>query len=593
MRVWLKIFFAALFLLAPLYVFLGYSDIGDVAPSNTDVLVIVNDPIELTDRVLATDFIDIIRRLDSAKTFDAYLTLWGRLSSTEWAYSLARRVVKTVYVAVPHDRAPNVEGVGIATFYVDLGLAGRVLSDLAQVGLFAPPGEVILHYNQRVFLQGPLAVAFLDNFAMFGARENVLASVGTLAGQELSLNATADRLARMQKLAQADAEVTALIFARQMFRPGDQGVGGFDPRAMLRAAAIDLAVLNVDLQPGGAAIDFRIEPLEGKVISPLTVEKTDAFATASLPDAGTVLYGALRLDRPADLAPMLLAALDKHGRLKKLTRKFALLMLKNMLQHTGQEMAVAYTEESPDLPVYAFRVTDAAAMTEALAKLSREARKQVDALSQVVGPAGETIADQLSGLENKEGLQQLLAETPASLATKIESLAGKLDGNLRDVARWIQDAQRLSVGTSDYYWRMVGDTLLLSASPRLVDRFEKNLAAGNTPAALVDPDHDVPLDGPVLGWINLVPTLDKLTTSLADPAAWLAAKRPHLVIGSVTDGTDLTLRGFLSAEIGLRPRSPEGIVWRIGFWVGQGLLALFGLWLICVIVRNGRALIRK
>lgn len=585
-RPWLKLILAALLLPVVLYGFVGYSDIGDLAPSNTEVLVAMPKPLQVLERVIDSELLATVASQEGGKGMSRSRQFWAGVKKYGVLLEGARHFVKSLYVAVPHNPTPGFSQTQLATYYVDLGFAGRVLSDVTKFGVIRLPGQPSFTAGYRVFLQPPLAIAFVDNFLVLGHINNVMGSLETLAGQTPTLNAAGDRLSRMQHLVEDDAQAAVFVFSRALFRAPSELSGRLDPRAFFKASAVDLAVGSVHLTEDGAAASLKIVPVPGKVVSPFTPEKTGSFSTAALPDDGTVVYAAMRLDRPADLAPVVLEMLDTSGQVNKLRRKIALLGLAKLMEYAGPEIAVV-TDEDLGLqkPVFVWRVSQMEPLREFLENLSRNAASETAVLNTPLGPDGSLLGDLLMQAPNDEAIGNLLLQVDPAQRKAVAELAEQLRDKKIDLATLLAESQRLSVGGSTYFWRLSEERLLLSVDRNLVDRFAKNLAAGKLPPEFADEKSGIPTDGPVLAWINLVPWLNELATGLEHPAAKIAARRPHVAIGSRSDGTDLELVARLNVDIGLAPVTPRNLPWAAVFWILKGLSLLLGLYLGWVIVR--------
>ncbi|MDP8224822.1 MAG: hypothetical protein P9L99_15795 [Candidatus Lernaella stagnicola] len=591
-RLWLQFLVAALLLPWPFYLFFGYSDIADLAPGNTEALIMVNDPVDWVDRAANSELALQLENHETGKALKPAFDLWRKSREKDWLFTGLRHFVRRVYIAFPHDRTPNLQQPEIMTFYVDLGFAGRVASDLMNFGVGFLKGQAVTHHGRPVIVQPPMAYAFLDNYFVAGSADNVMASVATMAGVESGVDAAGKRLARARRNA-PDADIVFYVLSRTPFRVPSKPTGKIDARTFVNATGIDYAVGGLDIENGRWRAEFEIVAVPGKIVSPYTQRTGDPFATLSLPDSGTVGYAALRINRASELAPVMIGIFDSEGRLTKLRRQLLSLALQSLLDHAGHELAIVFSEEKMlSEPVYVFLVEDPAEMTSMLEKLSKTANEQAAALQAPVGTDGQSVGEKLAEVADSAQLNSLLQQLPAGVREKVAAVADQVTGGA-DLQRLLTDTQHLTLGTTSLFWRISDNRLVLSQSRTLADRYHRNLESGRPPDEFARAADFVPQDGPLVAWINLVPLLDKSAGDLSHPLAWLSAKRPRLAVGAVETGAGVKFLADLNMDIGLGESRDANAMWILLFWLLGGLVVLGGVVGGLIVVRGVLAIARR
>jgi hypothetical protein len=364
-----------------------------------------------------------------------------------------------------------------------------------------------------------------------------------------------------------------------MFRPSPQVGRGLDPRGFFRASAIDAATANLTLTDDGVKLRLAIQPVAGKLVSPLTVSTPGPFTTRTAPDDGTLLYAALRLERPTELSAVLLEMLGSDE-MKSLKKKLTLLMLNTFFEYTSHEFAILLDEDlRGEFPVLVFELAKPDAMLELLAKLSKTAESQTSLLSMPYGPNGETLAALLADAAGGESAAWL-DKIPASQRPQIETLAKKIRAGLLDPKKILEDSQRIYMFGRSWHWRLGGNRLILATLPEHAERYLQNLTSGPAPKEMQDGAGAAPLDGPVLAWVNLASVLGKMFPDPEHPLNSLAAAHPRLAIGATTADGRFELRGAVPIALGLG-KPPGFSTWYVALHVMQYagyLLALFCLY---------------
>jgi hypothetical protein len=563
----------------------GYRDFPHAAPAKTAVVATVNRPFNLADKVFDSE---MLRKLfppssageadPQAEAVNALRAAWTSLKDRSFVVAAARFFVKSVRVAWTPVPAPDGHPVLTPALYVDGGFLARLAGLLMPRGLFPGPAKSFAYRGRRVFVADAASFAFIDNFVVIGPIEYVRAALDGLAGGSLARGDNGERFRRSLALCDRRADVSAIFLDMDLFRPARP----LDPRSFFAAAAIELAVANLELHEDGPRVQLALQPLSGKLACPLTTLTPGEFVTRALTGGDDVpVYVAARLEQPGALSAQLLDLLADPDDMKSLQKKLALMMIDTFFGYTGHEFAIVMDAGKADFPVCVFQLAKEKEMLELLGKLSKGSDSQPPLLSEPLGPGGKTLADSLEDLKDDAKLHEILAQAPSDKWTAIGELAQQVRSGHFNLEKLAQETHRVYMFGRSWHWRIARGLLILATTAEAADRYRTKIDLGAIAPLLQNGAAYVPVDGPFLAALDLR-TFFADRTSLPGPLARAVGFMPKLAVGSRYSGFRLTIAAVAPSQLGLGAPTQVGLFWMTILHGLRGLVVAFGLFCLAL-----------
>lgn len=583
----LIIFVTGLLLIPFLWVLMSNVSIEEVVPAKTGALVRVDRPMDLAEKIVSARFVQDLAKQPKMDVLAALLSDWSGMRNKPTFLTAVNFFLKAVYVSAPSDLTRYGPMEMPFTTYFDLGLLGRAFSLMSTIGTFGGMGQVSTHRGHKVYVKNNVkAAVFFRNMMIQGPQSGVLKALDAYHGGGAALDEHAERYRRVVEMADQQADLQLMILSRSLFRPAEETQSFLDPRKFLSPAAIDGAALNAYFDDDGISVKMEIAAVPGKSVSPYTLDKPQQFATRFLPDEGTTLYAAMRVERPAALGNLLYEYFSGDQQVKKFRQKLVMLMLNTFLEYAGNELAVLVDENVTGLPTVVFEMRDPEKITQLLDKTAQSEQARANALNLPVREDGQTLADSLAKGIPDEELDKLLQLVPADQRDEIKLIAKMIKDGLINADEVTLDNKRIGLFGRAMYWRVQGNHLILAPTPVAAERYRLNLQAQKMREKVEQAADAVPLDGPWLFWINLSPLLEKIDALGEEVTSWLTAKHPQIVVGSAAGSDRLTLVAKLPFDLGItnvKLSVSEG--WTALLFAVQALFVLIAVVLAVVFLR--------
>ena len=529
-RPWLRLILPALFLVVVGWLFFTSLKIDQAFPPNTAAVIQFRSPLELADKICGHDLVRSLVKLPELKEAEGFLVDWNKLRSRSDLLTAALYYIKSAGLLILPDKSPNSQSRWPFVIYCDLGWLGRTAS---AAGALLPNSGKPSYRGYEIHRTGEFAACLVRNLVLAGPEANVRLAIDAVEGGSGRATEALDRYKKTLALADRQADLTAIILDRSIFQAPPEKKGGFDFRSFLSAPAIDQAAMNVYLGHDDLSVRLALVPVPGKTISPLTLDRPGRFISFPLLDERTLIYAAIRVERPTALSPLLLDALSGDREGQKLRQKLAMLMLNTFLEYSGHELAVMFDDQYPaGLPTLVFQIPEPEKALEAMNKMTKSSDASNNVLNFPIGEGGLTLAQTLKNKISQSELEKLLTLLPPDQRMEVTDLARRIrDGSLQP-EEVIMDPQRIAFYGHALHWRLADHLLILAPLPDLAQRYQHNFDANQPLAWLAGQNPPVPLDGPFVGWINLAGLIAGISE---DRQLWMgpvAEGQPRLMIGT-------------------------------------------------------------
>lgn len=592
-RIFRLIFFGGL-LLITLFTLVGFHDLDRLAPADTGILAIVQRPTEL---LVKLDGARLLRLLASPAREDdteAAASQEAAFVDDPLTMGFLRYFVKKAYVRLPREWSAARQLERQVTVYADLGLPGRVISLLARCGWLAITENRTVYHGYPIFLEEAAAVAFADNFAIIGPEAQVRASLDVLDGSVPALDTDGDDYRLAEESLDPSADVSLLIFGRDLFRPPLAKAGRFDPRLVLNPSGIRCGAADLTFDARGVRGRLVLAAAPNLDVAPMLHDQPGEFATASLADEQTTAYLGFRLGAPTGLTPILLDLYDPLREQDKTVRALAQWLFDTLLKHLATEMALlAPPEQSGAEPVLIARIADQAEVRRLLARkttITGVSSRHAWLFAAPRRENGPSLAEDVLALKSVEELDALLAEIPAENRGEVGLMAKKVIGGTEEFRRkFLIDSQSIwrqnQRGPVAYWhWRFAGDFLIVAASSELAEEYRRKLEAGRIPETMTG-ERFYPVNGNVLARLDLTGPLRKLKSNRMLRIQDLLEQRPQLFLGARKDGANLVVAGEAPLRLNV-PEAVNGEQWVLIFKILHGLAYVLMVLSLLMLIRT-------
>lgn len=571
---WLSLIVSGIVLILLSLLLLPSVEVEEIAPAGAGALVKISDPINIIEKMAGSELVRTMARMPALEPIAYLLTNWEKIKEETFFYSALLFFFKDVHVAIPADLSRYSLNEMPFTTYLDLGMAGRLISMVSRLGIFAQSRSYFRHRGHLMYHKGNQAAVFIRNMVILGSEKAVISAIDTYEGGKPSLQDNALRYEKSLNLVDSQADISVMLLSRSYFRAAESPEIFFDPRALISAPAVEAAVVNISIEDDGFYATLELQPFSGKVISRYTQDQQIPFKTLVLPDDGTMLYAAIRVEDPAAFGTLLLDTLSGDKNVKALRRKMASLILNSFLEYVDREMAVVIDADNPGkMPTMVLQVTDAEKVRAFFDKMAKAEMAKTSLLNRALGENGQELLEMLAENPTPANVEKLLNLLPVNLHAEVRLLAEKLREGAVSPDQVGLDEQRIGLFGYGWYWRMIEGNLILAPMPDLADRYEKNLQAGKPPKEFSVDNPAVPTDGSLVAWFNLAQVLNRLDPEREKPASWLAAKHPHVVVGVKSDTDRFVLAMQLPLKLDLTTFEARGSIgWKVAFYVLGALL---------------------
>lgn len=602
----IRIVFFSILLLVSVFGLFGYHHIDHLAPADAGILAIIDHPAEL---LVKLDGAQLIRLLASpAPEGDMEEAVVQEVSFIEDPLTMGflRYFIKKAYMCLPREWSPEQKLERQVTAFADLGFPGRILSLAARFGVIQLTEDRTEYHGYPIFLEGSLAVAFADNFAIVGPEAQVRASLDALDGSLTGLDTGSEDFRQAVKHADPQADVTLLIFGRELFRPPLAKAGRFDPRLILNAGGIRSGTVNLTIEANGVRGRLYLTASPNLDVAPLLHEQRGAFATAALAAAPQAAYLGLRLGKPTGLAPILTELYDPLHEQDRAVREMAQWLFDTLLKYLATEMAIVMPADAAGAePVLIARIANQAEVRRILARkttIKGVASQQAWFFAMPRQEGGKSLAEEILDLKSVEELAPLLAGIPTEQRGEISLMAKKVIAGSPDFRRdFLIDSQSIwrrneRGPVAFWHWRFAGDFLVVASTSERAEEFQRKLEASPAPVMPAGGEQAYPADGTLLAEADLTGLLKKIRGSRLLRVTDLLAQKPRVFLGAIKEGPDLLMSGEAPMKLDV-PQVIVGGSWVLVFRILHGLayavLVLSVLMLVREIIHRRRATSRN